>query len=85
MSKTAKVFLIVGGIIAAFVLVAVIGLAIVAESLGKPDVPENSVLVLDVSGSLPDYSADDPLARAFGMGSAAIFFDAENAASQGKG
>ena len=64
MSKTAKVFLIVGGIIAAFVLVAVIGLAIVAESLGKPDVPENSVLVLDVSGSLPDYSADDPLARA---------------------
>ena len=39
-----------------------------AESLGKPDVPENSVLVLNVTGSMPDYSADDPLAKAFGMG-----------------
>ncbi len=73
MSKTGKIFLIVGGIIVAFVLVAVIGLAIVAESLGKPDVPENSVLVLDVSGSLPDYSADDPLAKAFGMGAPQSF------------
>lgn len=68
MSKTGKIFLIVGGIIFALILVGIIGLAIVAESLGKPSVPENSVLILDVSGSLPDYSADDPLARAFGMG-----------------
>lgn len=73
MSKTGKVFLIVGGIIAVLVLVGIIGIAIVAESLGKPDVPENSVLVLDVSGSLPDYSADDPLARAFGMGAPQSF------------
>ena len=68
MSKTGKIFLIVGGIIFAFILVAIIGLAIMFESLGRTSVPENSVLILDVSGSLPDYSADDPLARAFGMG-----------------
>ncbi len=68
MSKTGKIFLIVGGILFAFVLVAIIGLAIMVESIGRTSVPENSVLILDVSGSLPDYSADDPLARAFGMG-----------------
>lgn len=68
MSKTGKIFLIVGGIIFAFFLVAIIGLAIMFESIGRTSVPENSVLILDVSGSLPDYSADDPLARAFGMG-----------------
>jgi len=68
MSKTGKIFLIVGGIIFAFVLVAIIGLAIMFESIGRTSVPENSVLILDVSGNLPDYSADDPLARAFGMG-----------------
>src|SRR5688572_13420692 len=68
MSKTGKIFLIVGGIIFAFVLVAIIGLAIMFESIGRTSVPENSVLILDVSGSMPDYAADDPLARAFGMG-----------------
>ena len=39
MSKTAKVFLILGGIILAVGLVAIIGIALLAGSLGKPDVP----------------------------------------------
>lgn len=67
MSKTAKVFLIIGGIFLAFVLVGLIGFAIFAESMGRPGVPNNSVLVLRVSGDLPDYVPDDPYARAFGM------------------
>jgi len=67
MSKTAKVFLILGGIVLAVFLVAFIGIAILASSLSKPDVPENSVLVLSVSGSLPDYSPEDPTAKLFGI------------------
>ena len=67
MSKTAKILLIVGGIMLAVVLIAVIGIALIAESMGKPEVAENSVLVLNVSGDLPDYSADDPTAQIFGF------------------
>ncbi|MCW5962378.1 MAG: signal peptide peptidase SppA [Pyrinomonadaceae bacterium] len=67
-SKTAKVFLILGGIITAFVLVGLIGFAILADRIGRPSVPDNSVLVINVSGNLPDHTVDDPLAQAFGMG-----------------
>jgi protease-4 len=67
MSKTAKILLIIGAVVFAVVLVAIIGIALVAESLGKPFVPDNSVLVLKVSGSLPDYSAADPTAKIFGF------------------
>jgi protease IV len=67
MSKTGKVLLIVGGIFIAFILVAIIGFALVFESMGKPAVPDNSVLVLRVSGSLPDYAPDDPTAKLFGI------------------
>ncbi|HEY0657459.1 MAG TPA: S49 family peptidase, partial [Pyrinomonadaceae bacterium] len=67
MSKTAKVLLIVGGVVFAVFLVAIIGIALVAESLGKPEVPENSVLVLKVSGDLPDYAPENAMAKAFGI------------------
>lgn len=67
MSKTGKVLLIVGGISLVFILVAVIGFALMFESMGKPSVPDNSVLVLNVSGSLPDYAPEDPTARLFGI------------------
>ncbi|HLM59453.1 MAG TPA: hypothetical protein VK308_01495, partial [Pyrinomonadaceae bacterium] len=67
MSKTAKTLLIVGGIMLAFFLVFIIGIALMAESLGKPHVPDNSVLVLKVSGSLPDYAPEDPTAKLFGI------------------
>ena len=67
MSKTAKVLLIVGGIVFAVLIVAIIGIALLAESLGKPDVAENSVLVLKISGDLPDFAAEDPTAKIFGM------------------
>ncbi len=67
MSKTAKILLIVGGAILAVVLVAIIGIALLAESMGKPKVADNSVLVLNISGDLPDYSADDSVAQIFGF------------------
>lgn len=67
MSKTGKTFLILGGILFALFLVAVIGIALIANSVGKPDVPENSVLVLSVTGDLPDYSPEDPTAKLLGV------------------
>jgi len=67
MSKTAKILLIVGGILFAVFLVAIIGIAILVESMGKPFVPENSVLILKVSGSLPDYAPEDRTAKLFGI------------------
>ena len=67
MSKTSKVLLIVGGIIFALLIVGVIAVIIIAESLGRPSVPNNSVLVLSVSGDLPDYIPEDNLAKAFGI------------------
>ncbi|MDM7923488.1 MAG: signal peptide peptidase SppA [Pyrinomonadaceae bacterium] len=67
-SKTTKVILILGGVLVAFVLVSVIGLLLVADSIGRPSVPNNSVLVLNVSGDLPDYAPEDPLQKALGIG-----------------
>ncbi|MEP6903856.1 MAG: signal peptide peptidase SppA [Actinomycetota bacterium] len=67
MSRTRKILLIVGGIIFAFILVAIIGFALVFESMGKPNVPDNSVLVLHVSGSLPDYAPEDSTTKLFGV------------------
>ncbi len=67
MSKTAKVLLIGGGSLFALLLIAIIIIAVLAESLGRPSVPENSVLVLNVSGELPDYVPEDQLAKAFGI------------------
>ena len=72
-SKTAKVILIVGAVLFALFLVAVIGIALMAESLGRPSVPENSVLVLSIAGELPDYTPEEPLARAFGIGQTQSF------------
>ncbi len=67
MSKTAKALLIAGGVTLAVVLVAIIGIALIAESLGKPSVPDNSVLVLKVSGGLPDYAPEDSTAKLLGI------------------
>lgn len=68
MSKTAKTLLIIGGVLLALFLVLVVGIWLAARSMGKPSVAENSVLVLNVSGSLPDFSADDSAAQLFGFG-----------------
>jgi protease IV len=66
-SKTTKVLIIGGAVALILFLVAVIGIALIITSIGKPDVARNSVLLLNVSGSLPDYTPDDPVARAIGF------------------
>ncbi len=75
MSKAGKTFLIVGGIIFALFLVAIIGIALIIGSMGggSKSVSSNSVLVLNVSGDLPDYAPDDPTAKIFGMGQGQSF------------
>ncbi|MGI8849384.1 MAG: signal peptide peptidase SppA [Pyrinomonadaceae bacterium] len=70
MSKTAKTLLIIGGVIFTVVLVAIIGIALLVESIGKPKVADNSVLVLNISGSLPDYASEDATAKLFGINQA---------------
>ncbi len=67
MSKTAKILLIAGGLIFVFIIIAIIGIALMAESLGRPSVADNSVLILNVSGDLPDYVPEEPVAKAFGI------------------
>src|SRR5229473_1768224 len=68
MSKTRKVVLIISGIVIALVLVGVLGIAIIVSAFrgNPPSIRDNSVLVLKVSGPLPDYVPDDPFRRLFG-------------------
>ncbi|NOT47930.1 MAG: signal peptide peptidase SppA [Acidobacteria bacterium] len=66
-SKTAKVLIIGGAIAVVLFLVAVIGIALIVRSVNQPTVARNSVLLLNVSGSLPDYTPDDAFARAVGF------------------
>jgi protease IV len=67
MSKTTKVFLLVGGILSALLIVALIAIVVAVSTLGEPDVPNKSVLVLKLSGEMPDYVPDDEFAKALGM------------------
>src|ERR1044072_3982714 len=68
MSSARKTVLIIFGILGAIVIVIFIGIAILWASLGRgePSIRDNSVLTLRVSGSLPDYSPDDPFKKFFG-------------------
>ena len=68
MSGTRKAILIFGGIFVALILVALIGVGVLWLMFGKsePSIRDNSVLVLRVAGSLPDYTPDDPFKKVFG-------------------
>src|SRR5215831_11971865 len=68
MSKTRKVALIISSILIGLVLIFVLVVAIIVSAIrGKsPSIEDNSVLVLRVSGPLPDYVPDDPFRRLFG-------------------
>ncbi len=68
MSRTSKILLIIGGLLFIFLVVGIIAVALIAETYSRPSVAENSVLVLNVSGDLPDYVAEEPIARAVGIG-----------------
>src|SRR6188472_3498727 len=67
MSKTSKVLLFIGGIIFVVLVVGIIAAAILAEAFGRPSVPDNSVLVLSISGELPDYVPEDQFAKVLGV------------------
>ena len=73
MSKSAKTILIVGAILTVLVLGSIIGLFIYIGSASKPSVETNSVLVLNISGDLPDYVPEDSTAKAFGFRSSQSF------------
>ncbi len=66
-SKTRKILLVSGGVLLLLLIVALIGIIYAAKTMGRPDVADNSVLLLNVSGDLPDYAAEEPLAKAFGI------------------
>jgi protease IV len=67
MSKTAKVILVVGGIMLLFFVIGIIGVVILFSSVSKPSIASNSVLSLSVSGGLPDYVAEDQFSKALGL------------------
>lgn len=69
MSGTRKAVFIFGGIIAALIFVTAIGALLIWMALfykAEPPIRDNSVLVLRVAGTLPDYSPDDPFKKFFG-------------------
>ena len=66
-TKGTKIFLAIAGVLFALFIVFVIGLLLLADTIGRPSVPENSVLVLSISGELPDYVPEDDLAKALGV------------------
>ena len=68
MSGTKKTLLIIGGILAVLLLVAILGVAVLVAMFrkGEPTIADNSLLTLRVAGSLPDYSPDDPFKKYFG-------------------
>ena len=68
MSGTRKALLIIFGIVGAGLLLLILCIALIWASFRKsePTIRDNSVLVLRVAGSLPDYSSDDPFKRYFG-------------------
>ena len=72
-SRTSKILLIVGSILIVLFVVGIIGVALLAERMGRPTVENNSVLVLKLSGDLPDYVPEEPLAKFVGIQQAQSF------------
>jgi protease-4 len=66
-SRTSKVLLIIGGVLIVLFVVGIIGIALIVERMGRPSVENNSVLVLKLSGDLPDYVPEEPLAKFLGI------------------
>ena len=68
MSRRRKVVLIISGIVLALVLAVMLGLALISAAVGgsEPTIHKNSVLVLKVKGSIPDYAAQDFTRRLLG-------------------
>ncbi|HEX8177459.1 MAG TPA: signal peptide peptidase SppA [Pyrinomonadaceae bacterium] len=68
MSRTRKIVLIVTGVLLGCLLLGVLMIALFISSLRNsgPTIHDNSVLVLNVKGTMPDYVTEDPFAKALG-------------------
>ncbi len=68
MASKRTTYFIIAGVAVAFVLVAILSIALLVTSFRRsgPSIRDNSVLVLSVSGPLPDYVPYDPVRRVFG-------------------
>lgn len=68
MSGNKKAVLIIFGVLGSLVLVGILGILLIWALVrgGEPSIRDNSVLTLRVTGSLPDYTPDDPFKRIFG-------------------
>jgi len=61
MSRGRKIAFIVGGVLLGLVLIAAVFVGLIVMALNDtPNIRDNSVLVLRVEGSLPDYTPADP-------------------------
>jgi protease-4 len=68
MNATRKALLIIGGVLLVLILAVIVGVVIIRASLNKsPSIESNSVLVLKISGDLPDFAPEDPTAQIFGI------------------
>ncbi|HEX8145930.1 MAG TPA: signal peptide peptidase SppA [Pyrinomonadaceae bacterium] len=66
MTRGSKIALAIVGLLAVFVLLVGLVVAFVVMSLGgEPELESNSVLVINVEGSLPDYTNADELSSRF--------------------
>ena len=66
-SRTSKVLLLIGGVLIVLFVIGIIVIALLAERFGRPSVENNSVLVLRLSGDLPDYTPEEPMAKLLGI------------------
>lgn len=68
MSGNKKAALIIFGVLGSLVLVGIFGILLLWALVrgGEPSIRDNSVLALRVTGSLPDYTPDDPFKKFFG-------------------
>lgn len=68
MSRTRKIVLIITGVLLGCFLLMVLMVALFISALRNsgPTIHDNSVLVLNVKGNMPDYVTEDPFARALG-------------------
>ena len=68
MSRTRKIVLIITGIVLVIFFFAALGIAMLFAAFrhSEPAIADNSVLVLRVSGSLPDYVPENPVRKIFG-------------------
>lgn len=73
MTRTSKILLGAGAALFVIILIAIIAFALIVGTLGRTSVPENSLLVVNVTGSLPDYAPVDPIAESLGMGQGRSF------------